>query len=73
MPAQKVTVPALYIAGDRDLVHQISAAWTGGIADLAQFVPQLRRNDHFAGLRPYTQQERPAEVNAAMIDFLRSL
>jgi pimeloyl-ACP methyl ester carboxylesterase len=42
------------------------------IADMAKFVPQLRRSTmpHCGHI---TQEERPAEVNAAMIDFLRGL
>jgi pimeloyl-ACP methyl ester carboxylesterase len=68
----KVTIPALYIAGDRDLVM----AFRGMdrlVADLAQFVPQLRRTVILPGCGHWTQQERAAEVNEAMIEFLRSL
>jgi pimeloyl-ACP methyl ester carboxylesterase len=68
----KVTVPALYVAGDRDLVMAF-----GGmdelVSNLAQFVLQLRRTIILPGCGHWTQQERPAEVNAAMIDFLRDL
>ena len=67
-----VTVPALYIAGDRDLVM----AFRGMdqlVANLAQFVPQLRRTVILPGCGHWTQQERAAEVNEAMIEFLRSL
>jgi pimeloyl-ACP methyl ester carboxylesterase len=68
----RVSVPALYIAGDRDLVvgfrgmNQI-------IASLAYFVPQLRGTLMLPGCGHWTQQERPAEVNKAMLDFLRGL
>ena len=68
----KVAVPALYIAGDRDLVM----AFRGMdqlIANLRHFVPQLQRTIMLPGCGHWTQQERPAEVNAAMIEFLRSL
>ena len=68
----RVTVPALYVAGDRDLVM----AFRGMeelIPNLANFVPQLRRTIILPGCGHWTQQERAAEVNAAMIDFLRSL
>jgi epoxide hydrolase A/B len=40
---------------------------------LAKFVPQLRRTIMLPGCGHWTQQERAGEVNAAMIDFLRSL
>lgn len=68
----KVTIPALYIAGDRDLVM----AFRGMdqlVANLAQFVPQLRETLILPGCGHWTQQERAAEVNAAMIEFLHSL
>jgi pimeloyl-ACP methyl ester carboxylesterase len=68
----KVTVPALYIAGDRDLV----VAFRGMdrlIPNLKSFAPQLRDTIMLPGCGHWTQQERAAEVNAAMIDFLRHL
>jgi len=68
----KVTVPALYIAGDRDLV----VAFRGMdqvIANLANAVPQLRTTIMLPGCGHWTQQERVSEVNAAMIDFLHQL
>jgi pimeloyl-ACP methyl ester carboxylesterase len=68
----RVTVPALYIAGDRDLV----VAFRGMeqlLANLTNFIPQLRQRIMLPGCGHWTQQERPAEVNAAMIDFLRGL
>ena len=46
----KVTVPALYVAGDRDLV----VAFRGMdkmIANLTDYVPHLRADDHAAGMR----------------------
>jgi pimeloyl-ACP methyl ester carboxylesterase len=68
----RVTVPALYIAGDRDLV----VAFRGAdqlIAALPKFVPQLHRSIMLPGCGHWTQQERAGDVDAAMIDFLRSL
>jgi pimeloyl-ACP methyl ester carboxylesterase len=67
-----VTVPALYVAGDRDLV----VAFRGMdrlLPNLARFVPRLRQTLMLAGCGHWTQQERPAEVNAAMLEFLLSL
>ena len=40
---------------------------------LRQFVPQLRDTIVLPGCGHWTQQERPDEVNAAMIAFLKSL
>jgi len=68
----KVTVPALYMAGDRDLV----VAFRGMdqvIANLANDVPQLRGKIMLPACGHWTQQERASEVNAAIIDFLREL
>jgi pimeloyl-ACP methyl ester carboxylesterase len=67
-----VTVPALYIAGERDIVLDFPGV-RQRIPDMAKFVPQLRRTIILPGCGHWTQQERPAEVNAAMIDFLRDL
>jgi pimeloyl-ACP methyl ester carboxylesterase len=67
-----INVPALYIAGDRDLV----VAFRGMdqlIPRLSQFVPHLRRTLMLPGCGHWTQQERPEAVNATLIDFLRSL
>jgi pimeloyl-ACP methyl ester carboxylesterase len=68
----KVTVPALYVAGDHDLV----VAFPGTdqlLANLKQFVPALRNIQMLPGCGHWTQQERPDEVNAAILDFVRSL
>jgi pimeloyl-ACP methyl ester carboxylesterase len=68
----QVTVPALYIAGDRDLV----LAFRGMdqiIANLSKFVPQLRRTILFSGCGHWTQQERAQEVNQAVIEFVQRL
>jgi epoxide hydrolase A/B len=67
-----VAVPALYIAGDRDMV----VAYRGMdkvIADLAKSVPHLKGAVVLNGCGHWTQQERAQEVNRAMIDFLRNL
>jgi pimeloyl-ACP methyl ester carboxylesterase len=68
----KVTVPALYIAGDRDMVVA-SRNMDRVIANLTDHVPQLRGSIMLPGCGHWTQQERAPEVNAAMIDFLRQL
>ena len=68
----RVTVPALYVAGDRDLVvafHGMDQL----IRNLSRFVPRLSRTVMLSGCGHWTQQERPDEVNAALITFLSSL
>jgi pimeloyl-ACP methyl ester carboxylesterase len=68
----RVTVPSLYIAGDRDVVLAFAGV-KDAIENLAKFVPQLRSTVILPGCGHWTQQERAAEVNAAMIDFLGRL
>jgi pimeloyl-ACP methyl ester carboxylesterase len=67
-----VTVPALYVAGDRDLIVSFPGM-DQLLANLKRFVPALRKIQMIAGCGHWTQQERPAEVNAALLDFLRGL
>jgi pimeloyl-ACP methyl ester carboxylesterase len=67
-----VTVPALYVAGDRDLV--VSFPGTEQLlANLKSFVPALRGIKMLPGCGHWTQQERPSEVNAAILEFVRGL
>jgi len=68
----KVTLPALYIAGERDVVLDFAGV-RERIPNMAQFVPLLRGTIMLPGCGHWTQQERAPAVNAAMIDFLRGL
>ena len=68
----KVTVPALYIAGDRDLVMAFKGM-DQLLPALKLFVPELQDTMILSGCGHWTQQERPREVNAAMINFLRAI
>jgi pimeloyl-ACP methyl ester carboxylesterase len=68
----KVTVPALYMAGDRDPAVHFQGV-DRVVANLANDVPRLRGKIMLPGCDHWTQQERASEVNAAMIDFLRQL
>jgi pimeloyl-ACP methyl ester carboxylesterase len=67
-----VTIPALYMAGDRDFVLR-SPGVEQLLANLKHFVPALHNIRMLPGCGHWTQQERPGEVNAAIIEFLRSL
>ena len=67
-----VQPPALYVTGDRDLVVGFPGA-RDLIDRLQTFVPGLTRTVVLPGCGHWTQQERPAEVNAALIEFLRAL
>ena len=68
----KVSVPALYIAGDRDPVVRFPGM-DKLIPNLPLFVPQLRKTIMLAGCGHWTQQERPDEVNAALLEFLKEV
>jgi pimeloyl-ACP methyl ester carboxylesterase len=68
----KVTVPALYIAGDRDVVVKFPRV-DQLISNLKLFVPNLTKTIMLPGCGHWTQQERASEVNAALIAFLRQV
>jgi len=68
----KVMVPALYIAGDRDLVVKFPR-FDQLIANLKLFAPNLVKTIMLPGCGHWTQQERASEVNAALIAFLREI
>ncbi len=61
-----------YIAGERDLVVNFPGS-RDLITYLRTFVPNLRGSFLLPGCGRWTQQERPAEVNAALIEFLKDL
>ncbi|HJP66741.1 MAG TPA: alpha/beta hydrolase, partial [Actinomycetota bacterium] len=64
----KVEVPALFAWGDRDSVRRMTPG------DVMQgWVPDLREEIVLPGCGHWTQQERPQEINEALIRFLRSL
>jgi len=67
-----IDVPALYIAGDRDPVVHMPGV-DRAIDELGSRAPQLRQALLLSGCGHWTQQERPREVNAALLGFLRSL
>ena len=62
----KLTVPACFVAGDRD---GVIAANRAIYEAMPAGVPDLRLNTLLPGCGHWTQQERPAEVNDAMLTF----
>jgi len=68
----RVLVPALYVAGDRDLVMGFKGM-DKLVPALKQFVPELQETIILPDCGHWTQQERPKEVNAAMLAFLKRL
>ena len=65
-----IDVPALFVGGDRDGPTVWGAP---AIAAFAKTLPKLHRSVIIPGCGHWTQQERPNEVNEALIDFLGSL
>jgi len=68
----KVSVSALFIGGERDVVLDFPGV-RQRVTTMRQFVPQLREATVLPGSGHWTEQERPDEVNSAVIHFLRQL
>ncbi len=73
-PWQGATIrqPALFIAGTRDAVIT-SDIGRRGLEAHPKTVPGLRRTVMIEGAGHWIQQERPQEVNAALLEFLSGL
>ena len=67
-----VTVPALYVTGDRDFVNAFPRMDQLRLR-LQKSVPRLRQTLVLRGCGHWTQQERPDEVTAAILEFLGTL
>jgi pimeloyl-ACP methyl ester carboxylesterase len=67
----KITVPAIYIVGDRDLLYRFPGM-SQLISNLQQQVPELCETIVLEGCGHWTQQERPDRVSAALLRFLAS-
>lgn len=65
--AARVEVPALYVVGDRDEVFRSTS---GLLSRMKEAVPRLEGIVTLEGCGHWTQQERPAEVSRALLDFL---
>jgi pimeloyl-ACP methyl ester carboxylesterase len=65
---QKVNQPALMITAELDPVLRPELC-----KGMESFVPNLRKTVLIKGSGHWTQQEKPAEVNAAMLEFLDDL
>jgi pimeloyl-ACP methyl ester carboxylesterase len=66
---KKIQQPALFIAGSEDQVIKFAAK---ALEQLPQTVPGLKKTLIIPDSGHWIQQERPAEVNAALLEFLRS-
>ncbi len=67
-----VMQPALFMAGESDITVNFPGA-RNRIANMRATVPNLKRSILLEKCGHWIGQERPAEVNAAMIEFLREL
>jgi epoxide hydrolase A/B len=65
-----IDVPAMFMGGDRDGPTMWGAA---AIERFPTTLPRLHRSIILPGCGHWTQQERPVEVNEALLDFLGSL
>ena len=68
----KVTIPAMFIAGDRDPVLTMIPG-ANMMETMKPSVPNLKEVVMIPGAGHWTQQESPKEVNEAMIRFAKSL
>ncbi|MEM9134628.1 MAG: alpha/beta hydrolase [Actinomycetota bacterium] len=65
-----ITVPALFIGGDRDGPTLLGAR---AIERFDQTLPELVTSEILSGCGHWTQQERPDEVNRILLGFLSQL
>ncbi|MEW2353596.1 alpha/beta hydrolase [Spirillospora sp. NPDC029432] len=70
-PDEPVSVPTLFLVGDRDPVHEIMGA--GSLEAMKELVPGLRTVRVLEGAGHFIQMEAADEVNAAMLGFLAGL
>ncbi|WP_155386123.1 alpha/beta fold hydrolase [Catellatospora paridis] len=66
---RRIEVPALYIAGGRDMVVGLRGV-EATLNAVEQAAPRLWRARILPGCGHWTQQERPEEVNRELLDFL---
>lgn len=70
--AAKVTVPALFVAGEHDVV--VANEMAGSLLELqATLVPGLRGQVMVDGAGHWVQQEAPDAVNTALVEFLATV
>lgn len=67
----KISAPALFVCGEKDPVLQIITPKT--LETMPARVPDLRGVELVAGAGHFVQQEQPAAVNKALLNFLTRL
>jgi len=66
----RIRVPAAFMVGERDPVRYYAGPHEAAMRD---WIPDLRVQRVLPGAGHWIQQERPEEVNAFLLDFLRGL
>jgi pimeloyl-ACP methyl ester carboxylesterase len=66
----KILPPALYVTGDADPGYALAGAQ---LAAMPAYVPNLLRMLVIPGAGHWIGEERPEEVNRALVEFLRGL
>ena len=66
----RIRVPGAFVVGERDPVRHYAGPHEAGLKD---WIPDLRMQAVIPGAGHWIQQERPDEVNAFLLDFLRGL
>ena len=66
----RIAQPSLFIAGSKDAVVT-GLIGAKRVADMERILPNLQQKLIIEGAGHWVQQERPGEVNAALISFLR--
>ncbi|HKA10620.1 MAG TPA: alpha/beta hydrolase [Candidatus Dormibacteraeota bacterium] len=67
-----VTPAALHMVGDRDVVYRFPGGKEAA-TNLKTLVPHLTQTIVLPGCGHWIQQERPAEVNGALLEFVQAL
>jgi len=67
---QPITIPALFIGGDRDGPTIWGAS---AIERFGETLPKLHASEILPGCGHWTQQERPEETNRLLLDFLAAI
>lgn len=72
LQGKQLEQPCLFIGGDRDPATTLFGAVTDPVAMMRMFAPKVEGHV-LEGVGHWTQQERPQEVNALLIDWLKRL